>query len=121
MTPIWKPQPEPASLVQVTRPVSRKEGGPFPLRRTSFIHGADSASGVDLRVNWQEPIAMRHMPRTLSSAAAAALLVTSVASPADARRYRHRSEEHTSELQSLMRNSYAVFCLKKKKHTPKKT
>src|SRR3546814_5232766 len=28
-----------------------------------------------------------------------------------------RSEEHTSELQSLMRNSYAVFCLKKKKKT----
>src|SRR3546814_7387834 len=28
-----------------------------------------------------------------------------------------RSEEHTSELQSLMRNSYAVFCLKKKKQT----
>src|SRR3546814_2539344 len=32
---------------------------------------------------------------------------------------RSRSEEHTSELQSLMRISYAVFCLKKKKpHTP---
>src|SRR3546814_1216558 len=41
-----------------------------------------------------------------------------------------RSEEHTSELQSLMRNSYAVFCLKKTtkktdnktsdKHTPKR-
>src|SRR3546814_5089305 len=29
--------------------------------------------------------------------------------------YNHRSEEHTSELQSLMRISYAVFCLKKKK------
>src|SRR3546814_6682189 len=29
-----------------------------------------------------------------------------------------RSEEHTSELQSLMRISYAVFCLKKKKETP---
>src|SRR3546814_4654879 len=29
----------------------------------------------------------------------------------------HRSEEHTSELQSLMRISYAVFCLKKKKLT----
>src|SRR3546814_2256919 len=28
----------------------------------------------------------------------------------------HRSEEHTSELQSLMRISYAVFCLKKKNH-----
>src|SRR3546814_9695372 len=30
-----------------------------------------------------------------------------------------RSEEHTSELQSLMRNSYAVFCLKQKKKTNK--
>src|SRR3546814_8282366 len=30
---------------------------------------------------------------------------------------KHRSEEHTSELQSLMRISYAVFCLKKKKNT----
>src|SRR3546814_3888592 len=30
---------------------------------------------------------------------------------------RNRSEEHTSELQSLMRISYAVFCLKKKKTT----
>src|SRR3546814_7564535 len=29
----------------------------------------------------------------------------------------YRSEEHTSELQSLMRISYAVFCLKKKKKT----
>src|SRR3546814_2558587 len=29
-----------------------------------------------------------------------------------------RSEEHTSELQSLMRISYAVFCLKKKKDQP---
>src|SRR3546814_9506585 len=32
-----------------------------------------------------------------------------------------RSEEHTSELQSLMRNSYAVFCLKKKNIKIKKT
>src|SRR3546814_4799287 len=30
--------------------------------------------------------------------------------------HRKRSEEHTSELQSLMRNSYAVFCLKKNTH-----
>src|SRR3546814_9818708 len=29
----------------------------------------------------------------------------------------HRSEEHTSQLQSLMRISYAVFCLKKKKES----
>src|SRR3546814_3868580 len=32
-----------------------------------------------------------------------------------------RSEEHTSELQSLMRISYAVFCLKKKNNTNKNT
>src|SRR3546814_2266133 len=32
-----------------------------------------------------------------------------------------RSEEHTSELQSLMRISYAVFCLKKKKSTTRHT
>src|SRR3546814_2822581 len=38
--------------------------------------------------------------------------------PADpGRRRRRRSEEHTSELQSLMRISYAVFCLKKKTTT----
>src|SRR3546814_5691270 len=41
---------------------------------------------------------------------------------ANADRHYYRSEEHTSELQSLMRISYAVFCLKKKneihfKHT----
>src|SRR3546814_8134296 len=33
--------------------------------------------------------------------------------------YQWRSEEHTSELQSLMRISYAVFCLKKKKNKKK--
>src|SRR3546814_1237861 len=38
---------------------------------------------------------------------------------ADGTRNLIRSEEHTSELQSLMRISYAVFCLKKKKITTK--
>src|SRR3546814_8952947 len=43
-------------------------------------------------------------------------LATQAKSPAArALRYAIRSEEHTSELQSLMRISYAVFCLKKKK------
>src|SRR3546814_6477704 len=35
--------------------------------------------------------------------------------------YKAKSEEHTSELQSLMRISYAVFCLNKKKQTQKQT
>src|SRR3546814_1590646 len=40
---------------------------------------------------------------------------------AQSRGVEQRSEEHTSELQSLMRISYAVFCLKKKKKTRIKT
>src|SRR3546814_2529037 len=43
--------------------------------------------------------------------ALAVTLIATKPSPVRAR----RSEEHTSELQSLMRTSYAVFCLKKKK------
>src|SRR3546814_4393982 len=48
---------------------------------------------------------------TLSSFAG----VSSGAAVGEPNRMTSRSEEHTSELQSLMRNSYAVFCLKKKK------
>src|SRR3546814_9380662 len=53
----------------------------------------------------------------VAAAVMAALLVAAVVAVAGLRRclWRHgRSEEHTSELQSLMRISYAVFCLKKK-------
>src|SRR3546814_7152373 len=42
-------------------------------------------------------------------------IAAAVETRADAER--HRSEEHTSEIQSLMRISYAVFCLKKKNKT----
>src|SRR3546814_1499788 len=41
--------------------------------------------------------------------------------PVDERGGDRRSEEHTSELQSLMRISYAVFCLKKKQNVVKST
>src|SRR3546814_9033142 len=43
-------------------------------------------------------------------------VATQAADHADADPGSRRSEEHTSELQSLMRISYAVFCLKKKKN-----
>src|SRR3546814_1411477 len=60
----------------------------------------------------REPVPSRHaMPARLPQARAM---------PSAGRSRRSRSEEHTSELQSLMRISYAVFCLKKKKeHTTK--
>src|SRR3546814_5831731 len=56
----------------------------------------------------------RHRPehRLRAAALQGRELVEGVRSDPD----RPRSEEHTSELQSLMRNSYAVFCLKKKKN-----
>src|SRR3546814_8138265 len=48
-------------------------------------------------------------------AARGAFLVPTLVAYDAMRRRAKRSEEHTSELQSLMRTSYAVFCLKKKK------
>src|SRR3546814_7145943 len=58
-------------------------------------------------LDWVVARAMRH-DRAERYASAGALAD-------DLQRFLDRSEEHTSELQSLMRNSYAVFCLKKKK------
>src|SRR3546814_8100119 len=67
------------------------------------------------------------LPGRVSSAVrpAAMLSATGQDIPAGRRGLRtmrtcRRSEEHTSELQSLMRISYAVFCLKKKKNKKKK-
>src|SRR3546814_3454417 len=52
--------------------------------------------------------------RSRAAAAAGRARRRAGAGRARRRRARGRSEEHTSELQSLMRISYAVFCLKKK-------
>src|SRR3546814_6453043 len=49
-----------------------------------------------------------------------ALLAYEPPLPSHVRAIDGRSEEHTSELQSLMRISYAVFCLKKKKKKPER-
>src|SRR3546814_1054575 len=52
---------------------------------------------------------------TFSPASGELLARVNASSAADYAQIMERSEEHTSELQSLMRISYAVFCLKKKK------
>src|SRR3546814_11097720 len=57
------------------------------------------------RKGWRSP---------LPCSAPACPTISSASSTSIMRRCRPRSEEHTSELQSLMRISYAVFCLKKK-------
>src|SRR3546814_2041099 len=72
--------------------------GPPRLLRGLCVHVPDAPAPEAARGAcrpWFRPIADRLPPRFLPA--------------------RHRSEEHTSELQSLMRISYAVFCLKKKK------
>src|SRR3546814_1803877 len=84
---------------------------------------------VDQHVAERDPLALEHLQhqpvRAVERFARKALsaqpvlvaddheLVAGIAQPQQRRD--HRSEEHTSELQSLMRISYAVFCLKKKK------
>src|SRR3546814_2505591 len=75
---------------------------------------ADAPQGLfDLQRNLGAPQSLEALGMPFDGIAEAARLATENA-------YRNpreiRSEEHTSELQSLMRISYAVFCLKKKTH-----
>src|SRR3546814_3565688 len=65
----------------------------FPY--TTLFRSLAGACGRSFRSAWTAIVPQPRRSGTLSSTA-------------------RRSEEHTSELQSLMRNSYAVFCLKKK-------
>src|SRR3546814_7892568 len=78
---------------------------PAPSGHGSHSHRgteAEPAASVSRRVI-QQTLAAAHLPGIRA------------ACRAPQRHPNRRSEEHTSELQSLMRNSYAVFCLKKKK------
>src|SRR3546814_7576189 len=75
-----------------------------------------SGQEIDVRVSavpavHGETIVLRLLPKERQDMNLARLGFSS----RDLARFSTRSEEHTSELQSLMRISYAVFCLKKKK------
>src|SRR3546814_6001069 len=65
---------------------------------------------------WRGPVAQRQPPDRVGRRTGVSRLRDQRAGPEDLvdPGHQHRSEEHTSELQSLMRISYAVFCLKKK-------
>src|SRR3546814_9219926 len=73
--------------------------------------GISSAAGTTSSTIFSFKASAGFTERPLSSRSSAAF------TPA----IRRRSEEHTSELQSLMRISYAVFCLKKKNKIKKRT
>src|SRR3546814_8502043 len=74
---------------------------------------ADGHAGLVWNVLWAK--AMVDLLNAEFDAGIAPLSDTEVTTSINTTILRKRSEEHTSELQSLMRISYAVFCLKKKK------
>src|SRR3546814_5715302 len=77
--------------------LSRSRSGVQPSGNSSPGSGGRSGTLAKMR---SRPSNVEPLERRLKNSAAVSTL---------------RSEEHTSELQSLMRSSYAVFCLKKKK------
>src|SRR3546814_1279777 len=80
---------------------------PLRRRRVGVLGFPGRRHNRDSRLN---PAPTRNSPATVS------FRTCRTPTPKPSPQPRPRSEEHTSELQSLMRNSYAVLCLKKKKH-----
>src|SRR3546814_1155517 len=72
---------------------------------------ADVTRPAEVTVDWQDEDGKPHRERMTG------LMATCIQHEHD---HLERSEEHTSELQSLMRISYAVFCLKKKNKNKQK-
>src|SRR3546814_2937377 len=108
----------------------------FPPRRSSELRVLDeSVTYARQRSQFGRPIGEFQLVQAMLADSQAELYAGWSMAQDCARRYdnkpagqsdpdvsmRARSEEHTSELQSLMRISYAVFCLKKKKQIQKKT
>src|SRR3546814_5921260 len=77
-----------------------------PHRRPCAVGGGGEARGAALHRGVDQQARSRHQSPP-----------SSATKPAPTAGRASRTEEHTSELQSLMRLSYAVFCLKKKKAT----
>src|SRR3546814_9279692 len=82
-----------------------------------FIAACGEQSTAPTPSSTSAPAATPPAQVTPAPAPAPASVVAIVDVPEIAGKAQTRSEEHTSELQSLMRSSYAVFCLKKKKNT----
>src|SRR3546814_4558589 len=85
------------------------------LFRSVPIPGSRLQAAVDIRPR-QRPLDVEQHRAGLGERAHAVGAQFDESIMGHCQHHRVRSEEHTSELQSLMRNSYAVFCLKKKKN-----
>src|SRR3546814_7173497 len=91
-------------------------------RRAELLDQTGSISQQDIEQYRTAAVtaeAQLKLARAQSDVSALQLRYAQVVAPDDGVISSRRSEEHTSELQSLMRISYAVFCLKKKKTVEK--
>src|SRR3546814_1908368 len=84
---------------------------PAPARPTWRLHASSCRRGCRMKKRKLPPPRLRRRLRNEARSAAAEIIHLA---DLDAVVTQDRSEEHTSELQSLMRISYAVFCLKQK-------
>src|SRR3546814_1989476 len=103
-----------ALRLAVERAADETAAGGDPRRRHR-LGAAMCAVRDSLRLPYGRAEQVRHRARLLVLPPDASTAVFPLAAAAGL--IALRSEEHTSELQSLMRISYAGFCLKKKKHT----
>src|SRR3546814_7625545 len=96
--------------------MASRSAGLGPTFRGNLAHPHPNPSPASQERGWSS--ASRHHPLLLFARWSPSTPCTAGATAcATARgRGRSRSEEHTSELQSLMRLSYAVFCLKKQQY-----
>src|SRR3546814_8243964 len=87
------------------------------FRSEGAAHAVDRSAVLALQLLAAEPVHDRDDGAAIRKATVASRITKGFAVQFDGIGCRgtHRSEEHTSELQSLMRISYAVFCLKKQK------
>src|SRR3546814_3841479 len=94
-------------------------GGGIPSKGSGFIGEAVKewqARGIDDAALKDELMSLWTRAEVLRLTNIRASQMRAVGNPGPEGSIGKRSEEHTSELQSLMRISYAVFCLKKKQH-----
>src|SRR3546814_371160 len=107
----------PAGNVTLLAPIPRPRKNIFGIGLNYTEHVAESARSLDTSKDLpQQPVIFSKPPTAVVA------WNDPIRHNAKVTQQLDRSEEHTSELQSLMRISYAVFCLKKKRtHLPNKT
>src|SRR3546814_4149962 len=94
----------------------------FVLRKVQGLSQREIAGRMRISENTVEKHVGKGLRLLMRSLARDADAAAMAAAEANEKGWKdHRSDEHTSELQSLMRISYAVFCLKKKEQAPRNT